>query len=103
MRKSMNEKTEFQGGPLSGMTMQGQFWRRALEVEHSPKRYPSRLVAEYDTVPTKDVMGNAPTLAYTEGRDTLVATYEFDEGLGFFEFKGWSVRRIGPSKFDELR
>lgn len=99
----MNEKVEFQGGPLSGMTMQGQCWRRAVAVEHSPKRYPSRLIVEYDTVPSKEVMVNVPEAAYTEGRDTLVAIYEFDEGLGFFEFKGWSVRLIGPGKFDELR
>ncbi len=99
----MSEKVEFQGGPLSGMTMQGQFWRSAVEVEHSPKRYPSRLIVEYDTVPAKEVMVNAPEAAYTEGRDTLVATYELDEGLGLFQFRGWSVRLIGPGKFDELR
>ena len=97
----MSEKVEFQGGPLSGMTMQGQFWRRAVEVEHSPKRYPSRLVVEYDTISKKELMVNVesfPDIIFTDGRDTLVATYEFDEGLGFFGFKGWSVKLKGPDK-----
>ncbi len=99
----MSENVEFEGGPLSGMTMQGQFWRKAVEVEQSPKRYPSRLIVEYDTVSAKELMENVPGAPYTEGRDTLVATYEFDDGKGFFEFKGWSVRLIGPGKFDDLR
>jgi hypothetical protein len=85
------------------MTLQGQFRRKEVELEHTPKRYPSRLVVEYDTLLAKEGLESLPDLAYTEGRDTLVATYEFDVGLGFFEFKGWSVRYIGPSKFDELR
>jgi len=100
----MSEKVAFDGGPLSGITIEGQFGRRAIHLEHSPKRYPSRIVVEYDTVSAQELLVNVDAdVAYTAGRDTLVATYEFDIGLGFFEFKGWSVRLIGPSKFDEPR
>lgn len=99
----MSEKVVFKGGPLSGMTMEGQFSRTAKDVKHSPKRYPSRLIVEYDTVPAKELLVNVPDVAYTEGKDTLVAIYEFDEELGVFEFKGESVKLIGPGKFDESR
>jgi len=88
----MNGHVIFQAGPLAGIKIEAKFHRIAKDIEQSPTRYPSRIVVEYDSISVEELQANCPEAPFTAGRDTLLATYEFDEGMGVFEFSGWSTK-----------
>ena len=92
----MNGHVVFQAGPFAGIKMEAKFHRIAKDVDQSPTRYPSRIVVEYDSISAEELQVNGPEAPFTAGRDTLLATYEFDEGTGIFEFSGWSTRLSRP-------
>ena len=93
---TMNGHVIFQAGPLAGIKMEAKFHRIAKDIEQAPTRYPSRIVVEYDSISAEELQINCPEAPFTAGRDTLLATYEFDEGMGIFEFSGWSTKLTRP-------
>ena len=92
----MNGHVVFQAGPLAGIKMEAKFHRIAKDIEQAPTRYPSRIVVEYDSISVEELQINCPEAPFTAGRDTLLARYEFDEGMGIFEFSGWSTKLSRP-------
>jgi hypothetical protein len=88
----MNGHVVFQAGPLAGIKMEATFHRIAKDIEQTPTHYPSRIVVEYDSISVEELQINRPEAPFTAGRDTLLARYEFDEGMGIFEFGGWSTK-----------
>jgi hypothetical protein len=92
----MNGHVIFQAGPLAGIKMEAKFHRIAKDIEQAPTRYPSRIVVEYDSISAEELQTNCPEAPFTAGRDTLLATYDFDEGMGIFEFSGWSTKLTRP-------
>jgi len=92
----MNGHVVFQGGPFSGIQMEAKFHRIAKDIQQSPTRYPSRIVVEYDSISAEELQVNCPEAPFTAGRDTLVATYDFNEGTGVLEFRDWSTRLSRP-------
>ena len=87
------------------MTLEGHFSRKEIDAPHSPTRYPARIVVEYDTTDLDPSLTSSlgfdvePDIIFTAGASKLVAEYEFDCGLGYFEFKGWSLRE--PRRHDD--
>ncbi len=86
----MTERLVFVDGPLKGTILE--------DVRQSQKRYPDRITFEFaawnDQQSAQDW---GPNEVYAKGAESLIAEYEFDCGLGYFQFAGWTIKRL-PEK-----
>jgi hypothetical protein len=88
----MADHVTFQGGPLAGFSLRGEFHRPSIDVPNQPVRYPDRVVVQYDTTHAQWLLESDPDIPFTADKSkVLAAEYEFDIGLGYFEFSGWSL------------
>jgi hypothetical protein len=78
----LSEKLDLVDGPFKGTIIEG------LKFHG---RYPDRIQFEFDGFAMKDNLCG-PDEFFMEGGGTMIATYEFDCGWGYFEFKGWTAK-----------
>lgn len=83
----MTERLECVDGPLKGFVIE---WLR-----ERCNRYPDKTAFEFRAWNDREAAEAwGPNEVFAKGAESLIAEYEFDCGLGYFEFAGWTVKRL---------
>ena len=81
-----SERLELVGAQLKGV----------LEGFKFRGRYPNRVTFEFDGFACKENMAGEPNAFYMAEGGSMIAEFEFDCGLGYFQFVRWRAKRLRP-------
>jgi hypothetical protein len=83
--QTVAERLELFDGPLKGVVIEG--------LKGCPYgRYPDRIKFEFDGFGVQENMAGEPEAVFMAGAGAMIAEYDFDCGLGYFQFNGWTAK-----------